>query len=632
MVKSRFLYITVILILSNFTICGQTNIKEFTLNIVDTTSSKSTQAYDIYSWITHNIKYDLQSFKKGEFPNYTPTELLKKRKGLCGDYAVLFDAMANSVGIEVYTIAGYNKGYRYNKQKPFLRANHSWNIVFTDSSWKHIDCTWGSGYVLYKPSFIQNVSNKLLGTAVVNSKSKFKPEADYDYFDITVDALLKTHYPLDAKWLFTTTPMSIKQFQNDTLELNESNPFFKDEISKIRGKSFIYTAQIEAENGKVFNPLNYFDLANVYLNKSLNYDTEREITEQNLSQFQNYLTEQSIAVDEITQYKLLIDSIYRVRSTMLKDVSRTQKRISGRIKSKAKKAQKTHGSSQKKIVGKSSSYSKKMSGFQLNIGRTEIKKIPDIASNELLYSDTSLFKELRKDISDLRSELPELYNKVDSLFGVVDNFAVIDAEIDDSIAHSNYLFNTNIDTLFFMILSSDEQLIISYVDSLKMIYKDIEDFLGDKKTAKNDLQNTGREFYSVSSAIQKKLRQEMSLNTKLQKIANNADTLQQAYNNVIYELILCYKKSMIFTRKLSNHNDLQADIREENLHALKHHKKKINKENKYFIAWYENHMEKEKLQYTREKEIAKQIKSTTSKNKKVVETKLNKYIQDTTGE
>lgn len=625
MVRVRHVLLLPLLFIVIASAHSQNRIDLLTQSIIDTNSTPTTQALRIYNWITQNIKYDIKAFEKGEYLNLSPEELLQRKKGLCGDYSALFEAMCTSANIEAYTIGGYCKSYDYNKNKPFLRANHSWNVIYTDSSWKHVDCTWGGGYIYYYPPIYQRIAHSLFGTAVANSKSKYISELKEAYFDIPITSLIQTHYPLDPKWLLNPNPITIEQFQTDTATNSREYLNYLEEIERCRHKSANSFMEAEAINGKKYNPNNGFDLANVYFNKGIHYNLSPDITKENKSQFDRYLLEQTSAIDNIDYHKYLLDSIYKARNLMLKDVGRAQKRLTGRIKSKTKKAQKTHKSSQKKIVGKSSSYNKKMGSYQVNIGRIELKRIPDISPSPMHYTDTNDVTDYKNELKELNSQLPLLLQSVDSLFAVVDNFALQDAMFDDSIAQSNQMFSVNIDTLFYLILMNQEEQIINYVDSLKLVYANIEDFLSDKKTAKKNLQNTGRAYYSTSASIQKNLRQQLTINSKLRKIANDADSLQIAYNKCVDNLIFSYETSIVFTKKLANHNNLQADIRQWNLKALKHHKKNINKENKYFTAWYSNHMAKEKTQYSREKEIVKLIKSTSARNKKLIETKLKNF-------
>lgn len=623
--KFKIYSISLLFLLTGIVLNAQTDIRQFTLTVIDTSDNQYSRTLDIYKWITTNIRYDVKSFNKGEQRNLSPQQLLKYKKGLCSDYANLLQAMCNSVGIEAYVVNGYSKGYLYNKQKPFLRANHSWNIVFADSAWLIIDATWGSGFLSAKPSPIQKTLYSLVRMPYASKKNYFTQEPADLFFNILPGSLVKTHYPLDPKWLFNTSPPTFKSFVYDSVDETTDFPFFAQDIERIRHKSRELQFRAEGETSIIVNPLNNFDLANSYFNQAASFAIERNITKGNLWQFEKYYNQYSIIIESISKHKTVTDSVYRSRAKSLRQVARDQKRLTGRITSKARKARKTLRSSQKQITGKNSSYRKKMNGYLINIGRAEIKKIPLVIKNETTYTDTVQIVAIKKELYKLKTEQLLLNNMLDSLIKVVDNFSYMDAQIDDSISRANQIFNTNIEILGTMILTGEESIITDYVDSLKVIYKEIEDFIGDKKSAKSDLQNTGRKFYSTTGLLQKNTKREMTLNVKLQKLANNSDSVVKAYNRTIDELIICYKKSIAFTKKLSNHNELQTDIRQENMAALKKQKKSIKQENRFFVAWHENLARQEKAEYTKEKETIKSIKGISLKNKKNIELKLQKH-------
>jgi hypothetical protein len=93
----------------------------------------------------------------------------------------------------------------------------------------------------------------------------------------------------------------------------------------------------------------------------------------------------------------------------------------------------------------------------------------------------------------------------------------------------------------------------------------------------------------------------------------------------VKRLIDSYNNSMEFTQLLSKHNNAQKDIRKENLDALKEQRKSINKENKFFLAWYNHIYKYEKAKYENEKLVLKSILSTSQKNRKIIEMKIKKY-------
>lgn len=84
-------------------------------------------------FISENISYDYELAEKiinGTVKTYHPNacEILKNKKGICYDYAVLFAAMCRSQCIP----CSVEKGYIGN-------SYHSWNRVYIDDKWYIVD-------------------------------------------------------------------------------------------------------------------------------------------------------------------------------------------------------------------------------------------------------------------------------------------------------------------------------------------------------------------------------------------------------------------------------------------------------------------------------------------------------------
>lgn len=611
---------------STTTLQSQTDIREYTLQIIDTADSQFEQAKTIFNWVAGQIRYDVKALYESENPDDSPQQTIKSRKGLCDDYSNLYSAMCNSVGIETYVISGYTKGFDYNKQKPFIKSNHAWNVSFTDSAWIHTDATWGSGGLAKRPPAFRKVLYNMVRLPYANNKVYFVPDVDFSYFNIPLDSLVKTHYPIDPKWLFNPAPIAFNQFVEDSLRIPLAYPDYNLEIEKIRRKTEFQLMMEDGTKATEINPLNHFNKAYAYYLNSLNYDIEREITASNKWQFENYYRDYGIMKQATEKHRTISDSVYRARSTELKTLERDQKRLTNRIKSKTSKAKKSQRSGEKAIVGKASSYTKKMNAYQINIGRAEIRKLKPFdstkTSNVPVSADTLVIFSAHKEINLLQADQNHLRLKMDSLFSILDNYAQLDARIDDSIAKSNKEFKFNVVKLTYMVLSGDEPLIFDYVDSLKTIYAHIENFIGDKKAAKSDLQNTARDYYAHTGLMEKSLKDQATLYSKINKLTPKDELIIQTHNACIDTLIKVYKQSMVFTRKLANHNELQSEIRQQNLKALKEQKKSIQSENKFFAAWYENHIDHEKELQENEKILVKTMLSHAVKNQKTVELKL----------
>ncbi len=79
----------------------------------------------IFGWVTDNVSYDRElaaTVKSGYVPD--PDSVLKKKTGICYDYASLMAAMLRSQGIPSRLVVGYAKESIY----------HAWNEVWTEQT------------------------------------------------------------------------------------------------------------------------------------------------------------------------------------------------------------------------------------------------------------------------------------------------------------------------------------------------------------------------------------------------------------------------------------------------------------------------------------------------------------------
>ena len=94
----------------------------------------------IYSWVTYNIRYDSDSiyvFNLVNNPVARITTVLSRRKGVCENFAAIFNEIAVKCNIRSYEIIGYTiQSWTVDK------VAHTWCVVYLDNQWLFCDPTW----------------------------------------------------------------------------------------------------------------------------------------------------------------------------------------------------------------------------------------------------------------------------------------------------------------------------------------------------------------------------------------------------------------------------------------------------------------------------------------------------------
>jgi len=166
----------------------------------------------IYYWISHNIRYDMEMLTSNKSVTTTQelvVDVLKRRQGVCANYAELFHTCCKSVGIESYVINGFTKF-----DGKLATISHAWNGVVIDGKYYFIDVTWAAGQ---------------------EDNGKYIHEFNDQYFLIQPSEFIKTHMPFDPIWQFSNNPLSNKEFEsNNFAKLNKPSDYnFSDSIKSL---------------------------------------------------------------------------------------------------------------------------------------------------------------------------------------------------------------------------------------------------------------------------------------------------------------------------------------------------------------------------------------------------------------
>ncbi|MBR9972893.1 transglutaminase domain-containing protein [Magnetospirillum sulfuroxidans] len=150
------------------------------------------KARGIYRWIAQFVAYDVEAFFTGRIADDDPQVVLSRRKGMCGGYARLFEALCHACGLTAVTLVGKVKGYSFATNGSL--GGHAWNAVFLEGGWRLVDVTWGSGAI----------------DADRNFSRSFKDH----YFAVPPHQLANSHFPDDPAWQLMTLPLDLDTFIN----------------------------------------------------------------------------------------------------------------------------------------------------------------------------------------------------------------------------------------------------------------------------------------------------------------------------------------------------------------------------------------------------------------------------------
>jgi transglutaminase/protease-like cytokinesis protein 3 len=171
----------------------------------------------IFGWITENISYNTRGYsvskkrkndKVYSEPEDTSAELkplvehvaeivLRRRTAVCDGYTKLFKALCDHAGVQNEIISGYGVS-NYSSGK--FKTNHTWNAVYTDSSWHLLDVTWASGFIL-AGDFIHRYDNY--------------------YFFTPPQYFIRDHYPEDLRWTLMKDPPVPREFYQAPFRYSE---------------------------------------------------------------------------------------------------------------------------------------------------------------------------------------------------------------------------------------------------------------------------------------------------------------------------------------------------------------------------------------------------------------------------
>lgn len=159
-------------------------------------SFKSDTIETIFKWVANNISYDLEKANNSFFYSHLSEQerintTLTIQKGVCFDYAILFNALCKKANYESYVITGYTKQNSLTLKDTdgvilSSKIGHAWNIVKIKNKWFCFDPTWAAG-----------------GT----KDNTFYKSYNDAWFKVPPEEFIITHIPCDPIWQLLEHPI-----------------------------------------------------------------------------------------------------------------------------------------------------------------------------------------------------------------------------------------------------------------------------------------------------------------------------------------------------------------------------------------------------------------------------------------
>ena len=184
-----------------------------------------------YTWVANNIKYDAAHLHRvilEEDKNERVTWALKRKKGVCENFAAILTDICIKCGLRSYAIEGYT---RYDGSVD--KAGHAWSAVFIDNNWYLYDPTWDAGFL---------------------ESGKFIGQNGTDYFQVLPSEFIQSHMPFDPLYQFLEHPLNYQEFSKGYTKAGMPMAYFN------------YKDSIDADER--LTPLNRYEAAALRIQKN----------------------------------------------------------------------------------------------------------------------------------------------------------------------------------------------------------------------------------------------------------------------------------------------------------------------------------------------------------------------------
>ncbi len=160
------------------------DMEELVLYLVAPAQNDAEKVRSIFRWITANIRYDYETYKRSGYPVVDASSVFEFRKTMCSGYANLLQEMLRIAHIPSKKVSGIAmssvqriEAMATDADTIPTESNHAWNIVRIEGHWYALDATWSAGHVLM-------------------GEERWTQQYNDTYFCTDPKLLITTHFPI----------------------------------------------------------------------------------------------------------------------------------------------------------------------------------------------------------------------------------------------------------------------------------------------------------------------------------------------------------------------------------------------------------------------------------------------------
>ena len=173
------------------------NLPALTEYLIKPTTNDQEKAYVLFVWLENYLQYDNIAKVLDRRINRSVGDILRRKKGICFDYAILYERLCYFSGLECKRVDGY--AFTDLKQRTLPETpNHSWNAVLIDSTWCLLDPSWG---------FIED---------------EWAHMYKEDYFLPSPELFILNHLPANPIWQLTSHCISKDLFEKGAISISNA--------------------------------------------------------------------------------------------------------------------------------------------------------------------------------------------------------------------------------------------------------------------------------------------------------------------------------------------------------------------------------------------------------------------------